>query len=129
MILNIYVKEKNMGNNEIKDSEIPDSYFSLYNNNYLANCYNYLIRSKSVHFIISLIEALINIIQELFIFQKAYNIEQKNQNNFWKFIFFIPGKIESLAMIIKIMIVLIYIIVFDIIYYFLGKLKYKSYDI
>ena len=118
-----------MGNNEVKDSEIPDSYFSLYNNNYLANCYNYLIRSKSVHFIISLIEALINIIQELFIFQKAYNIEQKNQNNFWKFIFFIPGKIESLAMIIKIMIVLVYIIVFDIIYYFLGKLKYKKDDI
>ena len=59
-----------MGKNEKKNSEAPNAYYSLHNNNYLPNCYRYLIRSKSVHLIVTLIETLFNIIQELFILLK-----------------------------------------------------------
>ena len=115
-----------MGNKKIKDSEAPNSYYSLYNNNYLANCYKYLIRSKTVHFITSLIETLLNIGQELFIFYRGYNLDNNNSNTFIKIILFFPENIERLSMIIKILIVIIYITLFDLLYYFLGKFKYKK---
>ena len=115
-----------MGNYQAKNSEIPISYFSLYNSNYLNNCHKYLIRSKYIHFIITLIETLLNINQELYIFYIENNLEKNNANNFVQFLLFIPENIQGLPMIIKIIIVLLYILIFDTIYYFLGKLKYKK---
>ena len=115
-----------MGNYQAKNSEIPISYFSLYNSNYLNNCHKYLIRSKYIHFIITLIETLLNINQELYIFYIENNLEKNNANNFVQFLLFIPENIQGLPMIIKIIIVLLYILIFDTIYYFLGKLKYKN---
>ena len=79
-----------MGNNQQKDSEVSNEYYSLYNNNYLVNCYKYLIRSKTVHFIVTFIEILLNISQELYIFSRSYNLEKNNQNNTLKIILFIP---------------------------------------
>ena len=115
-----------MGNNQQKDSEVSNEYYSLYNNNYLVNCYKYLVRSKTVHFIVTFIEILLNISQELYIFSRSYNLEKNNQNNTLKIILFIPEYLESLSMAIKILIVFIYITLFDLIYYFLGKFKYKN---
>ena len=115
-----------MGNNQTKDSEIHIPYFPLYNSNYLNNCYKYLIRSKSVHFIITLIESLLNIIQELYIFYMENNLNKNSGNDYVKFLLFIPEHIQGLPMIIKIIIVLLYILIFDVIYYFLGKLKFKK---
>ena len=115
-----------MGNKQIKDSDAPNAYYSLYNNNYLANCYKYLIHSKSIHFIASLIETLFNIIQELYIFHREYNLEKDKKNKILEFLIFIPEHIDTLSMVLKALIILLYIIVFDIIYYYLGKMKYKK---
>ena len=104
-----------MGNNQTKDSEIHIPYFPLYNSNYLNNCYKYLIRSKSVHFIITLIESLLNIIQELYIFYMENNLNKNSGNDYIKFLLFIPEHIQGLPMIIKIIIVLLYILIFDVI--------------
>ena len=118
-----------MGNKQIKDSDAPNAYYSLYNNNYLANCYKYLIHSKSIHFIASLIETLFNIIQELYIFHREYNLEKDKKNKILEFLIFIPEHIDTLSMVFKALIILLYIIVFDIIYYYLGKIKYKKENI
>ena len=115
-----------MWNDEKKNSEIPNAYYSLYNNNYLANCYKYMIRVKSVHFIVTLIEILLNILQELFITFKEYNAENHFQKTFLKLLDFIPEKIKELSMMIRIIIILLYILVFDGIYYFLGKIRCKK---
>ena len=115
-----------MGNNGIKSSDVPSLYYSLFNNNYLPNSYKYLIRSKSVHFTLILIEALLNIFQELYIFVKGYNLEKDKQLYFYQFLIFIPEKIQNMPLIFKILIVLIYILGFDAIYYFLGKIECKK---
>ena len=118
-----------MGNNQNKDSELPIAYYSPYNNDYLANCYKYLVRSKTIHFITTLIETILNILQELYIFHRGNDVETNNENKFMKFLLLVPERFQGLSMIIKILIVLLYITIFDVIYYFLGKTKYKRDDI
>jgi len=118
-----------MGNNEIKCSDVPSSYYSLYNNNYLPNSYKYIIRSKTVHFIVILIETLFNIFQELYIFVKEYNPEKDDQLYYYNFLTFIPEHLQNIPLIFNILIVLIYIVVFEVIYYFLGKFECKKEEI
>ena len=118
-----------MGNNEIKSSDVPSSYYSLYNNNYLPNSYKYIIRSKTVHFIAILIETLFNIFQELYIFVKEYNPEKDEKLYYYYFLTFIPDHLHNIPLIFNILIVLIYIVVFEVIYYFLGKFECKKEEI
>ena len=110
----------------MKKSSIPNAYYSLYNNYYLANSYKCLIRSKFVHFLVTFIEILLNIIQELYIFVTRYNIEQNAHKNLFKIFLDFPDLIHNLTTIIKILLILFYVIIFLIIYYFLGKFKYKK---
>ena len=115
-----------MGHEKMKDSEIPSSYYSLYNNNYLANCYKYLIRSKFLHFLAILLETLLNIFQELHIYMKDYEPKKDEYKIFFDFFQITSEKFQNLSSLIKILIILLYIIVFDVIYYFLGKIKCKK---
>ena len=110
----------------MKKSSIPNAYYSLYNNYYLANSYKCLIRSRFVHFLVTFIEILLNIIQELYIFVTRYNIEQNAHKNLFKIFLYFPELIHNLTTIIKILLILFYVIIFLIIYYFLGKFKYKK---
>ena len=115
-----------MGNVHYKNPEVPNPYYSLYYNDYLVNSYQYLIRSKHVHFLVSLIEILLNIIHELDIFLKGYTPEKPNEKRIMKILTFIPERVQNLSMLIKALIVLLYILIFDGIYYYLGKKKYKK---
>ena len=49
----------------MKDEENPSNYKDIRNNNYLINAYLHLIKIEFIHFIIPLIEVIMNIIQEL----------------------------------------------------------------
>ena len=115
-----------MGNTKKKNSFIPNAYYSLYNNYYLSNSYKYLIRSKAVHFMVTLIEILLNIIQELFIFLQGFNTQKNTQKKILKIISFIPEKIQGLTSITKLIVTILYILIFDAVYYFLGRNKYKK---
>ena len=115
-----------MGNIENKDTDLPEAYYSLYNNNYLINSYKCLIRSKLIHFLVTLIEIIYNIFEELRLFLKDYNPENKNEEKFINILLYFPKTLENLSTAIKILIVLLYIIVFDAIYFFLGKIKIKK---
>ena len=57
----------------MSDSEIPDINKKIASNNYLSNCYKYLIREKIIHFLLIIIEILLNTIQELDIIFRDYN--------------------------------------------------------
>ena len=118
-----------MGNIENKDSEFPGAYYSLYNNNYLINSYKCLLRSKLIHFFMTLIEILLNIIHELYIFLKKYNLEKKENIKYIKILSFFPNHIQNLSIIIRIVIVILYIIIFDSIYIFSGRIKLKKRNI
>ena len=115
-----------MGNVHYKNPEVPNSYYSLYYNDYLVNSYKCLIRSQYVHFLISLIEIILNIIHELDIFLKGYTPQKPNEKRIMNILTFIPEKVKNLSMVFKALIVLLYILIFDGIYYFLGKKKYKK---
>ena len=92
-----------MGNIENKDSEFPGAYYSLYNNNYLINSYKCLLRSKLIHFFMTLIEILLNIIHALYIFLKKYNLEKKENIKYIKILSFFPNHIQNLSIIIRIL--------------------------
>ena len=115
-----------MGNVHYKNPEVPNSYYSLYYNNYLINSYRYLIRTKYIHFLVSLIEVLLNIIHELDIFLKGFTPENSYQKKFMNILLFLPRKVQNLPMVIKALMVLLYIIIFDAIYYLIGKRKTKK---
>ena len=108
------------------NSEVPNAYYSLYNNNYLPNSYKYLIRAKLFHFIDAFLETILNIIQELYIFLKGYNSESKDENNILNILTFFPELMKNLSKEIKIIIVILYIIVFDGVYFILGRYKFKK---
>ena len=100
----------------MKKSSVPNAYYSLYNNYYLTNSYKCIIRSRTVHFLFALIEVLLNISQELYIFVTKYNLEQNAHKNLFRFFLFFPEYIHNLTTVIKIILILFYVIVFIIIY-------------
>ena len=110
-------------------SEVPNAYYSLYNNNYLPNCYKYLIRANLFHFVFTFLETLLNIIQELYIFLKGYNPEKEDERNTLNVLTFFPEHIKNLSIEIKVLIVLLYLLIFDGVYYILGKYKCKKSNI
>jgi len=107
-------------------SEIPRISKIINSNNYFLNSYRLLTRSKTIHFISILIEIMINILQELEIYYKGYkneNIEKK----FWGFniISIINNTFDSLKTILKIVIIIIYVILVDILYIFFERKNCK----
>ena len=123
------LKLKNMGNNGMKNSKVPNAYYSLYNNHYLANSYKCIIRTRLVHFLVTLIEVLLNIIQQLYIFVTRYNLEKNAQKSMFKTLLFFPELIHNINNVVKILLILFYVIFFQSTYFILGKYKYKKDDL
>ena len=105
----------------MKDEGNPSNYQDIKNNNYIINAYLHLIKIDFIHFIISLIEIIMNILQEWIIFVNKNNNEEKSKNNFIYFIITIPDKINSLSTLVKIVIIILYSLIFDISYIFLTR--------
>ena len=105
------------------DLIIPKIYKEINSDNYLINCYKHLIRSKVIHFFFILIEILLNIFQEIETFIKDFDTEKKtNDVKFFSFI----EQLYKIPVIAKIIILLFFIIVFDLLYIFLGKKNYRN---
>ena len=110
----------------MKDDEIPTKYNYLRNNNYLLNAYKNIIKSNFVHFVVSLIEMILIILQELtiFLFKYSYNINLENK--FICFIFMLPNKFNNFQELLRVIILLVYSIAFDLIYMLLTKKKFSK---
>ena len=105
----------------MKDEENISKIQDIGNNNYLLNAYLHLIKIEFVHFFISLIEIIMNIMQEWIIFINKNSYKEKSKNNFINIIIMIPDKINSLSTLLKIIIIILYSAIFDLFYIFLAK--------
>ena len=104
-------------------SEIPRISNIINSNNYFLNSYRLLTRSKTIHFISILIEIMINIFQEVEIFYREYNIE----NKIWGFniVSALNNIFDNLKNSIKLLIILLYVISIDLLYFFFERKNYK----
>ena len=106
------------------DSVVPKLYQEIKSDNYLVNCYKYLVRSKSIYFLFILIEMLLNIFEELETFIRGFNSEA-SQNKL-NYISYITNQYDKLAISLKIVIILFLIIIPDSLYFVLCKKSFKK---
>ena len=104
------------------DSEIKEIHKDIISNNYLSNCYRHLTRSKIIHFLIILIEVIFNIIQELDIYLRDFHPANNNtKKNKLSFIFATIQKTNSLKQPLKLIIMVFFVLIMDLLYIFLKK--------
>ena len=106
------------------DIVVPKLYQKMNSDNYFVNCYKYLIRSKSIHFLFILIEMLLNIIQELETFIKGFNIKNNQQKFYYNS--YITEQFEKLSIEIKIIILILLIAISNSVYIILTKINMKK---
>ena len=108
----------------MEENDNFEKYFNLINDNYLVNAYKHIIKSKFINFIFTLIEILINILQELSIFINGYDFDSKNK--FVNFIVSIPKITIGIKKSIKLATIIVYTIFFELLYLYLTKRKIKK---
>ena len=107
----------------MSDPQIPDINKKITSNNYLSNCYKYLIRAKIIHFLLIIIELLLNTIQELDIIFRDYNpINHKEKSSILSFLLsFVIIVNEKIPNIYKLFIIITIGSIFDSLYLFIKK--------
>ena len=107
----------------MSEPNIKNIYKKIISNNYLSNSYRHLTRSKVIHFLVLLIEIVLNIIEELDAFIRDFNPGSiGKEKNKLSFISILTEEINNnLPKIFKIVLMLIYVIIFDSLYLFLEK--------
>jgi hypothetical protein len=101
----------------------PNIYKLINYDNYLVNSYKHLTKVKSIHFLFILIEIMINIFQELEIFFKVFCSEEIHYS--LNFISKISNHFDKLSIKAKLIILILYIIIFDSVYITLKLKKFK----
>ena len=112
----------------MSDSEIPDINKKITSNNYLSNCYKHLIREKIIHFLLIIIEILLNTIQELDIIFRDYNpINHKEKSSILSsilsFVIIVNDKIPN---IYRLLIMISLSMIFDLLYLFIKKYNFVN---
>ena len=101
----------------------PSIYKIINSDNYLVNSYKNLTKVKTIHFLFILIEIMINIFQELEIFFKVLYAEEIPYGlNYITKILILFDKLSIKA---KLIIIILYIIIFDSVYITLKIKKFK----
>ena len=111
----------------MSDIEISEIDKNINSDNYLINCYENLIRIKVFHFLFLLIEILLNVLQELEVFIRGFteeNITKKNTGlNFFSLC---TNAFDKLPTYGKLIIIIFYISIIELIYYLIKKRKFKK---
>ena len=100
---------------------------NINSDNYLINCYKNLIRIKVVHFLFILIEILLNVLLELEVYIrgfKAENITKKNTG--LNFVSLCTNIFDKLPTYGKLIIIIFYITITELLYYLIKKRKFKK---
>ena len=108
------------------DIETPKIYKEINTDNYLINCYNHLTKIKGIHFIFLLIEIFFNIILELETFIRGYKLKIDNNNPKLNLVSIITIKFDRLHNIIKLIIIVLFILIFDSLYIIIKLKKFKK---
>ena len=107
------------------ENEVPNISKEINSNNYLLNCYKYLTKIKGIHFLLILIELLLNIFQELETYIRGYKLDNISYNQNLYLLSPIINCFVKMPIIIKLIVVIVYFILFDGIYFFLRIKKIK----
>ena len=106
----------------MSDIDIKEIHKEIISNNYLSNCYRHLTNSKIIHFLITLIEITLNIIQELDTYLRDFHPANNTENNNkLSFIFNIIQKTNNLKQTIKLVIMIFFVFLMDLLYIFLKR--------
>ena len=110
----------------MSDGEIPDIYIKVISNHYLSNCYKYLIRSKIIHFLLILMEILLNTFQEMdIIFRDFSPVNQSEKKSILSFILSFTQLIDDrIPKKYKFLIMISFVIIFDSLYLFIKNYNY-----
>ena len=102
----------------------PKIYEKINSDNYLINSYEHLTRIKTVHFLFILIEIIINTIQELEIFLR--DLSSKEIKNNFNYISRFVQLLDTFSNINKFLIIILFMLVFDFIFVYLRKKRFKK---
>ena len=108
----------------MSDFYSPRFRIEINSDNYLVNCYKYMAKAKTIHFLFLLIEIFMNIFQEIELdLKNASSDKIKVDLNYLREITVVFDKISIL---VKLAVIILYMLVFDIIYIILRIQKLKK---
>ena len=107
------------------DIEKPKIYKKINSENYLVNCYKYLMRTKTILFILILIEMILNLIQQLETYLKL-SILENSKNKKYYIISSIIKQFGKIQKPIKIVIILLILIITSVFYFIISKKRFTS---
>ena len=92
--------------------------------NYLVNCYKYMTKSKTIHFLFIIIEIFMNYFQEIELDLK--NVSSDKIKLDLNYIRKITIAFDKISILVKLIVIIAYILVFDFIYIILRIQKFKK---
>ena len=110
----------------MSDFETPAISKKINSDNYLINCYKHLTKIKEIHFLFILIEILLNISYQLETLLRGF---QFNINNDYKGLYivsFITNKCDQIPLLLKFIMVILLILIFDLLYIFIKIKKFNK---
>ena len=109
------------------DTENLQIYKKINRDNYFSNSYIHLTKIKEIHFLFILIEILLNIFEELETFLRGFNSENITKNDTGlNYFSFIINNFDSLPAVIKLIIIIGFILIFDSLYIILTIKRFKK---
>ena len=108
----------------MSDLYSPKFQIEINSDNYLVNCYKYIAKSKAIHFLFILIEIFMNFFQEIELNLKNVSSDQIKLD--LNYIRKITIAFDKIAIIVKLIVIIAYILVFDVIYIILRIQKLKQ---
>ena len=111
----------------MSNNEIPQISKDINRDNYFVNCYTHLTRAKELHFLFILIEMTLNIIYELEIYLRGFDL--KKVHNSLNLVSYIIKSFNEIPSLIKIITVYLYLIIFILLNIFVIIKKFKIFHI
>jgi len=110
----------------MSDIEVSIIEKNINSDNYLINCYENLTRIKAVHFLFILIEILLNVLQELEVFIRSFKAENiKKKNTVLNLVSLLTNIFNKLPAYGKIVIIIFYMFIIELLFYLIKKRKFK----
>ena len=108
----------------MSDFYSPKFQMQINSDNYLVNCYKYMAKAKTIHFLFIIIEIFMNFFQEIELDLKNANSDKIKLD--LNYIRKITIAFDKISIIVKLIVIIIYILVFDSMYIILRIKKFKK---
>ena len=107
------------------EEDIITIYHHIKSNHYLSNCYRHIINSKIIHFFIIIIEVALNVFQELDIILRDFSgLYEDARFKKFNYINSIITEFNKLSNFIKLIIIIIFVLIFDFLYILLQRYNF-----